>query len=127
MPAKKILVVDDEPDAVVLLSIRLKSCGYDVISAPDGKACLKKAVEENPDLIILDILMPEINGLEVCRCLKKSDRTKDIPVIMLTAKGSDTDKVVGRVIGADYYIAKPFNPEDLLSKMKTALAEKNKR
>lgn len=127
MPVKKILVVDDEPDAVAFLTIRLKSSGYDVISASDGEACLKKAAEENPDLIILDIIMPKINGLEVCRCLKKSDRTKDIPVIMLTAKGSDTDKIVGRVIGAHHYMAKPFNPEDLLYKIKTTLARENKR
>ena len=121
MGKKKILVVDDEPDAVGLLSIRLKSNGYDVISALDGKSCLKKAVEEKPDLIILDILMPKINGFEVCKRLKERDETKDIPVIMLTAKDSDTDKVIGRVIGANYYIAKPFDSEVLLVKIKELL------
>ena len=121
MGKKKILVVDDEPDTVKLLSIRLKSNGYDVISVLDGTACLEKAVEEKPDLIILDILMPKINGYEVCKCLKERDDTKDIPVIMLTAKDSDTDRIIGRVIGANYYITKPFESEVLLVKIKELL------
>ena len=123
---KKILIVDDEPDAVGLLSIRLKSNGYDVISALDGEACLKKAVEEKPDLIILDILMPKINGFEVCKRLKERDETKDIPVIMLTALAKEQDVSKGLEEGADCFITKPFNSADLLDEIKTALTEKDK-
>jgi len=122
---KKILIVDDEPDAVELLSIRLKSNGYDVISALDGKACLKKAVEEKPDLVILDILLPKINGFEVCKRLKERDETKDIPVIMLTALAKEQDLSKGLEEGVDCFITKPFNPEDLLCEIKTVLTEKN--
>ena len=123
---KKILVVDDELDAVELLSIRLKSSGYDVISALDGNACFKKASEEKPDLIILDILMPKINGFEVCKRLKERNETKDIPVIMLTALTKEQDLSKGLEQCADCFITKPFNPEDLLYEIKSALSPKDR-
>ncbi len=118
---KKVLVVDDEPDFVEFLSIRLKSNGYDVISASNGESGLRKAQEEKPDLIILDVLMPKINGFEVCKRLKESEITKDIPVIMLTALARDQDLSKGLQEGADCFLTKPFNSVDLLSEIKTVL------
>ena len=118
---KKILVVDDEPDFVEFLSIRLKSSGYDVISASDGESGLKKAQKEKPDLIILDILMPKINGFELCKRLKENEFTKDMPVIMLTALAREQDLSKGLKEGADCFITKPFNSADLLYEIKTAL------
>jgi len=122
---KKILVVDDEPDFIEFLSIRLKSSGYDVISASDGESGLKKAQKEKPDLIILDILMPKINGFELCKRLKENELTKDMPVIMLTALAQEKDLSKGLEEGADCFITKPFNSLDLLYEIKTALTEKN--
>jgi DNA-binding response OmpR family regulator len=123
---KKILVVDDEPDFVEFLSIRLESSGYDVISASDGESGLKKAQKEKPDLIILDILMPKINGFELCKRLKENELTKDMPVIMLTALTREQALSKGLKEGADCFITKPFNPVDLLDEIKTALTKKNK-
>ncbi len=120
---KKILIVDDEPDFVEFLSIRLKSCDYDVISAADGESGLKKAQEEKPDLIILDVLMPTMNGFEMCKRLKENELTKNMPVVMLTALAQERDLAKGLKEGADCFITKPFSAVDLLYEIKTAMKE----
>jgi DNA-binding response OmpR family regulator len=125
MQKKKILVVDDEPDIQKILKFRLEENHYEVITAPDGKSCLKKAVEEKPDLIILDILMPRLNGFEVSQRLKKDSKTKDIPIVMLTALAQEKDLSRGLEAGASCFITKPFNPVDLISEIEQAIGNKN--
>ncbi len=121
---KKILIVDDEPDFVQLLSIRLKSNGYDVISASDGESGLKKAQAEKPDLVILDALMPKINGFELCKRFRENESTKDVPLIMLTALAQERDLSKGIKGGADCFITKPFNAVDLLHEIETVMQDK---
>lgn len=120
---KKILVVDDENELLKALSIRLKTSGYEVITASDGQEGLEKAKSQSPDLIVLDILMPKMDGYEVCRMLKFDEKYKSIPVIMLTAKAQDIDKAMGKKVGADDYITKPFETQDLVDKIKKHLGE----
>ena len=122
--AKKILVGDDEPNIIKLLESRLKSNGYDVINASDGNSCFKKAITEKPDLVLLDIIMPGLNGFEVCKRLKENDKTKDIPVIMLTALAGEKDLSKGLEEGANCFIIKPFSAVDLLHEIKTAMQDK---
>ncbi|MEA3369184.1 MAG: response regulator [Candidatus Ratteibacteria bacterium] len=124
--AGKILVVDDELDVRRVLEFRLKNAGYDVIGASDGESCLSKAKEEAPGLIILDVMMPGINGFEVCKLLKESDKTKDIPVIMLTVLAGEADLSKGLEKGASCFISKPFNIIDLLWEVKTIIAGEKK-
>ncbi|MCK4649339.1 response regulator [bacterium] len=119
--AKKILVVDNEPEFLKALSVSLKASGYEVLTAQNGQEGLKKAHTSNPDLIILDILMPRMDGYELCRLLKFDQRYKAIPIIMLTAKAQETDKVMGEKVGADGYITKPFETQDLLNRIKKFL------
>jgi len=116
--AKKILVIDDDIQLVSLIQIRLEANGYEVITAYDGREALEKIRGQMPDLIILDLILPRLPGEEVCREVRKDEKTKGIPIIMLTGKTSDTDRVVGRVIGADYYIPKPFETSVFLEKVK---------
>jgi DNA-binding response OmpR family regulator len=116
---KKILIIEDEPDLVKGLKLNLSDEGYDVDWADNGKEGLRKAVEDAPDLIILDIMLPEIDGLEVCRKLRQ--KNINTPVIMLTAKGGEIDKVVGLEIGADDYMTKPFSIRELLARIKVRL------
>ena len=118
---KKILVVDDEPYIVELLKLRLESNGYEVLIADDGDTGLEKAETEKPDLILLDVMMPTINGVEVCRLLKENQFTKHIPVILLTVKNQQKDRVLGLSAGSDFYIAKPYDPRDLLDKVNQAI------
>ncbi|NQT30470.1 MAG: response regulator [Candidatus Saganbacteria bacterium] len=118
---KKILVVDDEKDVVQLLSFRLEKEGFEVISAYNGSDGLAKAQNEKPDLILLDIMLPIMSGYEVCRLLKFNSATQDIPIILLSAKAGDEDKAVGKEVGADMYISKPFEPDILLQKIKELL------
>lgn len=120
---KKILVVDDETELLKALSIRLKTSGYEVITASDGQEGLEKAKSLNPDLIVLDVLMPKMDGYEACRMLKFDEKYKSIPIIMLTAKAQDIDKVMGKKVGADDYITKPFETQDLIDKIKRRLGE----
>lgn len=120
--ANKILIVDDEPDVVSALSIRLKAAGYEVISAKDGLEALDKARKESPDLILLDIMLPKLDGYKVCRMLKFDEKYRHIPIIMLTAKISDSNKKVGQDMGANVYINKPFDPNELMDKIKGFLA-----
>jgi len=121
--ARKILVVDDETELLKAISILLKTSGYEVITAQDGQEGLEKAKSLSPDLIVLDVLMPKMDGYEVCRMLKFDEKYKSIPIIMLTAKVQDIDKAMGKKVGADDYITKPFETRDLVDKIKKHLAE----
>jgi len=118
---KRVLVVDDEPDLVELVSYNLKKEGFLVSSASDGEEALKKIRGEKPDLVVLDLMLPGIQGMELCRIIRKDPRTENLPIIMLTAKGEEMDKVVGLEIGADDYLAKPFSPRELIARVKAIL------
>lgn len=125
---KKILVIDDYPDNVFLIQDRLEKAGYEVVTAYDGTAGLNKAYDENPDLILLDVMMPDISGFEVCKRLAADQRTKLIPIILLTALIDSDNVKEGLDAGAFDYIKKPFNKAELLSRIKSALrfSEANK-
>jgi DNA-binding response OmpR family regulator len=117
----KILVVDDEPDAIELIKFNLKGAGYDVVTAADGDEALKKARSLLPDLIILDLMLPEVDGLEVCKILRRDQRVSATPVLMLTAKAAEIDRVLGLELGADDYVTKPFSPRELILRVKRLL------
>jgi two-component system phosphate regulon response regulator PhoB len=117
----KILVVDDEPDAVDLIGFNLRSAGYDVATASDGEEALNKAKSQLPDLIVLDLMLPEVDGLEVCKILRRDPATAAIPIIMLTAKAAEIDRILGLELGADDYVTKPFSPRELVLRVKNSL------
>lgn len=117
MAKKKILVVEDEVDLVKAIELRLTKEGFDVITSLDGEDALKKARTENPDLLILDLMLPKIDGYKVCRLLKFDQKYKNVPVIMLTARVEERDRNLGMEMGADEYITKPFEWDDLLAKI----------
>jgi DNA-binding response OmpR family regulator len=112
---KRILIIDDDENICKLLDSRLKSWGFDTDIARDGKSGLDKIFLNPPDLVILDLKLPALPGEEICRQIRKNETTAKIPVIMLTGKTDDVDRVVGRVIGANIYLTKPFKPEDLFN------------
>ena len=114
----RILVVDDEPSVTDLLAYNLRKAHYDVLIAGDGRQALRLAREAKPDLILLDLMLPEVDGLDVCRELRK---TTSVPIIMVTALGEETDRVVGLEVGADDYITKPFGMRELLARVKAVL------
>lgn len=116
-----IMVVDDEKHILELVSFNLEREGYQVISAVDGAQCLELARTLAPDLIVLDVMLPGIDGLEVCRELRKNNKTKSIPIIMLSAKAEELDRVLGLEIGADDYVTKPFSPRELVARIKARL------
>ena len=116
---KKILIADDNPDNVELLRKRLNSQGYETVAAFDGEEALQVVTRENPDLLILDIMMPKLDGYEVLRRLKQIEEYRDLPVILLTARKEIPDKIKGLDIGADDYITKPFNPQELLARVRS--------
>ncbi len=120
----KILVVDDEPDVVELVEFNLRNAGFDVITAEDGEAALKKAKSSAPDLLVLDIMLPEIDGFEVCKLLRRDPATAKIPIIMLTAKAAEIDRVLGLEFGADDYLTKPFSPRELILRIKKLIQRK---
>jgi len=121
--AKRILLVDDEKDLVEMVSFRLTASGYEVTPAYDGEEALDKARKLKPDLIVLDLMLPKIDGYKVCGLLKGDTRYNKIPVIMFTARAQDSDKETGLAMGADAYITKPFEPQALLGKIKELLKE----
>jgi len=123
MAKKKILVVEDEKDMTETLAFRLESNDYEVVKAYDGQEALEKVRKEKPDLIILDLMLPKIDGYKVCRMLKFDEKYKSIPIIMLTARAQETDKKMGEEVGADAYITKPFESRDLLEKIKRFVGE----
>ena len=114
--SKRILIVEDEKNIVDILSFNLSKDGYETLEAYDGEAGLQLALEQNPDLILLDLMLPKMNGFDVCRSLRKENRST--PVIMLTAREEETDKVLGLELGADDYITKPFSMRELLARVK---------
>jgi two-component system phosphate regulon response regulator PhoB len=116
-----ILIIDDEKDLIELVRYNLEKEGYDAIAAADGQAGLEIAQRHKLDLIVLDLMMPGMDGLEVCRRLRADGRTSRIPVIMLTAKATEADRVVGLELGADDYITKPFSPRELVARVKAIL------
>jgi two-component system alkaline phosphatase synthesis response regulator PhoP len=121
MSRGRILVVDDEIYIVHILDFSLGMEGYEVVTALDGEEALEKAMDSKPDLIVLDIMMPKMDGYETCKALKADDRTKDIPVILLSAKGRNVDMQTGYDVGADEYITKPFSPRKLVDRINTML------
>jgi DNA-binding response OmpR family regulator len=118
---QKILVVDDEPEAVDLVEFNLKQAGFDVVTAADGEEALKKAKAHLPALVVLDLMLPEIDGLEVCKLLRRDPATAKMPVLMLTAKAAEIDRVLGLELGADDYVTKPFSPRELVLRIKKIL------
>lgn len=123
MDKKKILLVDDEKDIVEIVTYRLEASGYEVIFASNGQEALNKAYREKPDLIILDLMLPKMDGYKVCGLLKNDARYSKIPIIIFTARAQETDKKMCEEVGADAYITKPFNPQMLLAKIKELLKE----
>ena len=121
MAKGKILVVDDEIYIVHILDFSLGMEGYEVLTALDGEQALEKARAEHPDLIVLDIMMPKLDGYETCKMLKADASTKDIPVILLSAKGRNVDQKIGFEVGADDYITKPFSPRKLVERINAIL------
>jgi DNA-binding response OmpR family regulator len=121
MNKKRILLVDDEKDLVETVTFRLEAMGYEVIPAYDGQEGLDKAKKQKPDLIILDLMLPKMDGYKVCRLLKFDEKYKHIPILMFTARAQEADKKTGQEVGADDYITKPFEPQALLAKIKELL------
>lgn len=118
MPGKKVLVVDDDVKTVELVKLYLNRDGYRVLTAYDGNEALKLARENQPDLIVLDLMLPGINGLEICRILREES---DVPIIMLTALTTDDDRLTGLDLGADDYVTKPFSPRELAARVRAVL------
>ncbi len=119
--AKLIAVIDDEPDILSLVALHLKKSGFEVKEFSYAKDFLNSLTEQIPDLVILDLMLPDIDGIEVCRILKMDNAYSSIPVIMLTARAAETDKVLGLELGADDYVTKPFSPRELVARVKAVL------
>jgi DNA-binding response OmpR family regulator len=117
----KILVADDEPDALEMIGVNLQTAGYEVLSAADGRGALQQARAAMPDLVLLDIMLPEMDGLEVCKALRRDAATSALPIIMLTARATEIDRVLGLELGADDYITKPFSTRELVLRIKNVL------
>jgi phosphate regulon transcriptional regulator PhoB len=118
---KHILVIEDEADLVELISYNLKKEGFNVDSAMDGETALSKIKKGRYDLVVLDLMLPGIQGMELCRILRSDPKTETLPIIMLTAKGEEVDKILGLEMGADDYITKPFSPRELVARVKAVL------
>lgn len=118
---KKILVVEDEPDIRELVRYNLEQSGFRVVEAVDGEEALRKVAEDKPALMILDLMLPQGNGLEVCRILRGRRETADLPIVMLTAKAAEVDRVLGLEFGADDYVTKPFSPRELTARVRAVL------
>ncbi len=121
MAKGNILVIDDEADLIELVRYNLEKEGFEVSAARDGEAGLAAALRDSPDVVVIDLMLPGIDGLEVCRSLRADDRTAHIPIIMLTAKNAESDRVVGLEMGADDYVTKPFSPRELAARVKAVL------
>jgi two-component system alkaline phosphatase synthesis response regulator PhoP/two-component system response regulator VicR len=118
MATKKVLVCDDERHIVRLIEVNLKREGFEVVTAFDGKEGLEKVESEKPDLLVLDVMMPYVDGFEVLKSLRRDPKTESLPIIMLTARAQDKDVFEGYSYGADMYLTKPFNPKELVSFVK---------
>ena len=119
--AHKIMIVDDDPHVIESLEVLLRDAGFTVVMEAKGAAALGRAREESPSLILLDLMLPEMPGMEICRALKGDADTSTIPIIMLTGKSKEGDKICGLEAGADDYITKPFNPRELVLRIHRAL------
>jgi len=119
--SETVLVVDDEPDVLDLLVYNLQKAGYKTVKATDGATALQKARDILPSLVVLDLMLPQIEGTEVCKQLRADPKTAPIPIIMLTAKADELDRVIGFELGADDYVVKPFSPRELVLRVKTIL------
>jgi two-component system phosphate regulon response regulator PhoB len=126
MAGEHILVVDDEEDILELVGCNLMKAGYRVSKVTSGEDAIKAARSKLPDLVLLDLMLPGVDGLEVCNTLKRDPRTANIPIVMLTARGEDADVVTGLELGADDYITKPFSPRVMLARVKAVLRRKTK-
>ena len=118
---KKVLVADDEADVLTLLSMNLQRAGFEVLRASNGREALELARKEEPDLLVLDLMMPELDGLEVARQIKQSGATASIPILMLTARADEVDRIVGLELGADDYVTKPFSPREIVLRVQAIL------
>lgn len=121
MNKQKILVVDDEPDVQELIEFNLANAGFSVVLAENGADAISKARTHRPDLIVLDVMMPEMDGTEACKLLRRDPLTADTPIIMLTARASEIDRVLGLELGADDYVTKPFSPRELILRIRGLL------
>jgi DNA-binding response OmpR family regulator len=120
---KRILIVDDEPNIVVSLEFLMKREGFEVAVATDGEAALKSVEEKKPDLVLLDIMLPKKNGFEVCQTIRANPELQEVKIVMLTAKGRDTEVAKGTALGADAYMTKPFSTKDLIAQVRQILGE----
>jgi two-component system, OmpR family, alkaline phosphatase synthesis response regulator PhoP len=121
MAKGKILIIDDETDLIELVRYNLEKEGYAVVGAGDGESGVALIVREKPDLVIVDLMLPGMDGLELCRLLRQKPETAQIPILMLTAKTSETDRIIGLELGADDYVTKPFSPRELAARVKALL------
>ncbi len=126
MSKETILIVDDEEDIIELIKFNLKNEGYDILTALSGEKAIKLTRQYKPDLIVLDLMLPGIDGLEVTKYLKNNDQTMEIPIVMLTAKGEESDIVTGLELGANDYISKPFSPKVLIARIRAILRRRKK-
>ena len=120
-PKKKILIVDDEKDLTKLLDYNLKQEGFDTFISHEGKTALETVRKKKPDLVILDIMLPDLSGTEICKIIRSDEVTRDLPIIMLSAKGEEIDRILGLELGADDYVTKPFSPRELILRIKKLL------
>ena len=116
---ERVLIVDDDPDIRRLVSYNLSQAGFDIVTAGTGRQALETVQKQPPDLIILDLMLPDVDGMEVCRTLRQRDNSRRIPIIMLTARGEEIDRVIGFELGADDYVMKPFSPRELVLRVKS--------
>ncbi|MBN2431227.1 MAG: response regulator transcription factor [Acidobacteria bacterium] len=127
MGKEKILAVDDEEDILELIQYNLTKEGYQVVPVTTGEEALKKARSQSPDLILLDLMLPGLDGLEVCKVLKNNQMTQHIPIVMVTAKGEESDIITGLELGADDYITKPFSPKVLIARVRAVMRRKGRQ
>jgi DNA-binding response OmpR family regulator len=119
--SKRILIVDDEPNIVISLEFLMKREGFETEVAADGEAALEALARNRPDLVVLDVMLPKMNGFEVCRQIRSSPDSRDLKILMLTAKGRETEVARGLGLGADAYVTKPFSTKDLVAQIKRLL------
>src|SRR6266511_109332 len=119
--ASRVLIVEDEPDIRGLLAFHLEREGYQVVKSANGADALRQVRARPPDLVLLDLMLPEMDGLEVCRRLRQDPATAPLPIVMLTAKGEEVDRVLGLELGADDYLVKPFSPKEVVARIRAVL------